>query len=495
MTDEGVQFPQIDGRRSTSSTAREVLAAAARSVSPELATAIESEREWRTRYIDHLRSLVEVGARSAKNELAIATEGLAALHERFVFARGGSEQPLREALRSGAGAPLATITVDGSGTREPGLSVPYRGSVLRGDTLLRQLDDWVARGVVEPGFADAIRLVLDNPDWLDLGDTTVALLGAGSQMGPYAPLTRWGAHVAALDVPGRDLWGRLLSVAGAGSGRVSVPVPADASGTPQSDAGVDLLTQTPEALEWLAGLPGPLVVGNYVYADAATFVRLSMAVDAIVAELLDRRSDVAAAYLATPTDVFAVPPEVVAGARAHWEKRGWRAPLQAPVRAISRSKTYVPHYRTTVADEDGRELGIADSLVAQQGPNSALAKRLQRWRAAVTREAGVLTSANVAPATRTTSVLKNPVLAAAYRGAGRFGVEIFEPETSATLMAALLVHDLRNPAAAGAPGSPVVHPLDVLAENAAHGGLWRAAYEPRSVLPIAAAIGFVDRRR
>ena len=495
MTDEGVQFPQVDGRRSTTSTAREVLAAAARGVSDDLARAIESERDWRTRYVDHLRSLVELGARSAKNELTIATEGLSALHDRFVFARGGSEAPLRSAVREAAPGAFDTVTVDGSGQREPALSVPYRGNVLRGDTLLRQLDDWVARGIVEPGFAGAIRLVIDNPGWLDLGDTTVALLGAGSQMGPYAPLTRWGAHVAALDVPNRDLWGRLLATAGAGSGRVSVPVRAGATGTPQSEAGIDLLTQTPEALDWLAGLPGPLVVGNYVYADAATFVRLSMAVDALVAELLDRRDDVGLAYLATPTDVFAVPPEVVAGARAHWADRGWRAPLQAPLRLASRSKGYVQHYRTTVTDDDGRELGIADSLVTQQGPNYALAKRLQRWRAAVAREAGVVTSANVAPATRTTSVTKNPVLAAAYRGAGRFGVEVFEPETSSTLMAALLVHDLRNPAAAGQPGSTVAHPLDVLAENAAHGGLWRAAYEPRSVLPVAAVIGFVDRRR
>ena len=79
------------------------------------------------------------------------------------------------------------------------------------------------------------------------------------------------------------------------------------------------------------------------------------------------------------------------------------------------------------------------ALVPQQGPNYALAKRLQRWRAIVARDAGSIVSINVAPPTRTRSVLKNRALAAAYASAHHFGVEVFEPATANTLMAALLV--------------------------------------------------------
>src|SRR5262249_60393369 len=75
----------------------------------------------------------------------------------------------------------------------------------------------------------------------------------------------------------------------------------------------------------------------------------------------------------------------------------------------------------------GADPGINDSLVPQQGPNYALAKRLQRWRAAVAREAGTTVSLNVAPPTRTRSVMKNRTLAAAYAGAHRFRGEVFEP--------------------------------------------------------------------
>jgi hypothetical protein len=91
---------------------------------------------------------------------------------------------------------------------------------------------------------------------------------------------------------------------------------------------------------------------------------------------------------------------------------------------------------------------------------------------------------NVAPPTRTRSVLKNRALAAAYIGAPRFGVEVFEPATTKTLMAALLVYDL----CAGRPAQ--AHPWQDEAHAAAHGGLWRIAYAPRSALTLAALMGY-----
>jgi len=133
--------------------------------------------------------------------------------------------------------------------------------------------------------------------------------------------------------------------------------------------------------------------------------------------------------------------------------------------------------------------GINDSLVAQQGPNYALAKRLHRWRAIAARAGGATVSMNVAPPTRTRSVLKNRALAAAYAGAHRFGVEVFEPATSQVLMAALLVHDLHT------GGGPVhAHPWQDEAHAAAHGGLWRIAYAPRSALGLAALLGYGTAR-
>ena len=53
-------------------------------------------------------------------------------------------------------------------------------------------------------------------------------------------------------------------------------------------------------------------------------------------------------------------------------------------------------------------------------------------------------------------------------------------------MAALLVHDLH----AGGGGPAAGHPWQDEARAAAHGGLWRTAYAPRSALSLAALLGF-----
>jgi hypothetical protein len=220
-------------------------------------------------------------------------------------------------------------------------------------------------------------------------------------------------------------------------------------------------------------------------------VLLSMAADALATRLLSQRDDITLAYLATPTDVFMVPVAAVEESRRRWDSRGLSGLLQSPLRLMNQ---FEPNYRETLVSSDGVEFGINDSLVPQQGPNYALAKRLQRWRALVARADGTPVSLNLAPATRTQSVVKNRALAAAYAGAGRFGVEVFDPATSTTLMAALLVHDLRNPSAAANPATPLANPMDLFAQAANHGGLWRAAYAPRSVLGVAALLGMFESR-
>jgi hypothetical protein len=185
--------------------------------------------------------------------------------------------------------------------------------------------------------------------------------------------------------------------------------------------------------------------------------------------------------------VFAVPQEAVEHAnRAYADRSGTAKLLGRPLRWVSRGRLLHRQYPPRFADRD--DPGIADCLVPQQGPNYALAKRIQRWRAGAARRDGRTVSFHVAPSTRTRSVVKNRALAAAFAGAHRFGVEVFDPSTSNTLMAALLVHDLM----AGVPSAD--HPWQDEAYAAVHGGLWRAAYEPRSALGLAALLGLAGAR-
>jgi hypothetical protein len=125
-----------------------------------------------------------------------------------------------------------------------------------------------------------------------------------------------------------------------------------------------------------------------------------------------------------------------------------------------------------IQSDNGQQYGISDCMVIEQGPNYALAKRLQQWFAISTRARGQKTVINIAPSTTTHSVVKNPILKAAFSGADLFKVETFNPETTNAIMAALWIHDLNNPESATNPDKKLDHPLELIMENANHGGLW-----------------------
>src|SRR3712207_5434184 len=176
--DQGVVFPVTNGQRSTTATGRAVFADAARAVDADLAAQIEAERDWRNGYMAYARRLLEVSVTTPHPPSAMAQAGLESLHSRFIFARDGDERSLADAVRVPSRPELHTAVVRGENpAAETELSVPYRGQRLRGDRLHAQLDAWLNAGVIEPSFAEAIRDVMANRDWLDLSDVTVAVLG------------------------------------------------------------------------------------------------------------------------------------------------------------------------------------------------------------------------------------------------------------------------------------------------------------------------------
>ena len=486
----GVVFPldPTSGRRSTTATGRAVVADALRGVDPVGAASAERETNWRQGYAAPLPAPRRGRAHPTRRlRSSIATSGLDALHDRMRWADPDGDSPLGAAFeREPFGVdptPLASVTVRGEGAPDRSLSIPYAGERLSGDALRRRLDQWVEAGTIEPTCAEAVGLVIDNPDWLDLSDRTVVVLGAAAEMGPLRSLLRWGADVAAVDLPRKDLWDKLIGDAAHLAGSITFPVRAGDEPV-AARAGGDLVHDLAAVTRWVGALDGPLVIGNYVYADGETNVRVSMAVDALTRHVVAAkgRDDVALAFLATPTDVFAVPGAAVDRSVDSYAHRRTSKVLRVPLRTVSGGRllrrNYVP----------GQDPGINDSVVLQQGPNYLLAKRLQRWRATAYRAEGGLVSLKVAPPTRTRSVVKNRALAAAYAGAHRFGIEVFEPGTANTLMAALLVHDLRT-------GSPAqAEPWQDEAYAAAHGGLWTAAYDPRSALGLAALLGVASAR-
>ncbi|MEU8813486.1 hypothetical protein [Actinoplanes sp. NPDC048796] len=442
-----ITFPAgASGRPSSSAFGRSVVADALRAVSPEAAGAAAAEPDWRRGYPRHFRQLIA----TAKTGYEVAAAGLASVHERMPV-------PI-----TAPGKPLETVTVEGGEKPSREVALPYGKELLRGAALDRRLDKWVEAGVIEESCATAVRAVRDNPDWLDLSDQQLVVLGAGAEMGPLPAVLEWGATVIGVDLPRVE--DRISALAARSAGRLIVP------------RGVDLLEDVGGLAHWLADRPeGRLTLGNYVYAPGAAYTKLSVTVDALAAYLKKVRDDVALAFLATPTDVFAVPSSAVAQSAERFRARSRLARVTG---ALSGGRLLQPNY------PDGTEPGINDSLVPQQGPNYALAKRIQRWRASLARRDGAV-SFSVAPPARTRSVVSHRILAAAYAGAHRFDVEIFEPATANRLMAVLMVHQLRNPRPAAAEA------WRDEAVEAAHGGLWRTAYHPRTALGLAAVRGFL----
>jgi hypothetical protein len=464
----GVAFRPVEGRPSATLAGRELVADAAAAIDEDLAARVRASRRWRHDYVRLLRELT-ASAGDADGAVAVAREGLAAIDRRIVFDRGGVSTPVVVAAEHvRPAAPVATGTVEGTARPVRALRVPYRGTELEGPALREQLARWTAAGVIEPTVAERVSAVSGNPDWLSLPGRRIAVVGAGSEIGPLGPLCSWGAEIAAIDVPGRP-WEQIIRRAEQGAG--SVQMPLDGRGEP----GLDLVHQLPEARAWLSARAeeGPLVLGMYAYAHGARHLLVSAAFDAL-AQPLRSAGAVTLAFLATPTDTF-IPRAAAQQARERYAGRGLSRLAQAPAQLLSGGRLFQPAYR------DGG--CVVDALIPQQGPNYAIAKRLQRWRGVVTAAEHRPVSFNVAPATWTRSVTSNRVLAAAYAGARRFGVEIFRPETTRALMAALLVYDLNHEPA------PRRRAETLFGEGAAHGGLWRAAYDPRSVLGIAALAG------
>lgn len=493
----GVLFPRTDlGERSTTATNKAVFTAAAQPINPQLAADIEAEPNWRHNYPQHLRKLVASTLGHTADAITMAEHGLQALHDQFEFVTEESTFRIYDALNELDRFELHTAVVSGNGSgATQQVVIPHHGELLAGDVLLQKIADWEVRGIIEPSHGDALRRVQAHPEWLDLSDLYIVLLGAGAEMGPFEGLLAWGANVLAVDLDRPAVWEHLIAHARQSKGTLHIPLRVPyRDGMTDAElahhAGCNLLTETPEIAQWLLAFEQPLTLGGYAYLDGQLHVQVAMAMDGIMTHVTAARPHTTLAFLPTPTDVFMIPSSAAKMAQTRFQERSLSKLWQEPLRTLSGHRFFEPNIEQLYRLADGRAAGITDNLVLQQGPNYALAKRLQQWRALVARSQGIPVSTNVAPSTRTRSVVKNLALAAAYGGADWFGVEVFEPETSNALMATMLVHDLRYDGSVANPETVLAHPLDLFTEGANHGGLWRVAFASRSVMEIAALLGW-----
>lgn len=149
---------------------------------------------------------------------------------------------------------------------------------------------------------------------------------------------------------------------------------------------------------------------------------------------------------------------------------------------LSGGKCLRKNAKKPIKGKGGEEYYLVNGISIAQGPNYALAKRMQHWRAIVARSKGCIVSSNIAPSTSTVSVVHNRTFAWAYEGMPYFKpFEIFAPETSNAVMSALLFFDLNDKSSVGNPSTKLNNPNQLFSSGSFHGGVWRCAYEIDSI--------------
>ncbi|EDQ87551.1 uncharacterized protein MONBRDRAFT_37825 [Monosiga brevicollis MX1] len=542
---EGIQWPaDATGTRSTSSTGQAVLARSVMDVDPQAAVAVMKERNWRFGYGKHFIENVRISLRTPETALKVAQTGLDYMHNQFEFVRDGKVMSLATAMSTITASFPGTMTIKGSGKRDPVYKVPYRRKPYPEQSPLEDLtapvmpllpwqtttNGWISAtstlsflvpALVRPVHPYQTRCLAHAPP---LTSRFVVPRLAGCMlplaMGPYLVLMALGANVIALDLDRPQIWERLIKVARESAGTLIFPTkkPVAELTTDEliyANAGANLFTDTPEICNWVSDLmpKEEFIVGGwcfavyvqqviyfvvrfnrYAYLDGEKHVRVSLAMDAIKAGVIRRRKTVTTlAYLCSPTDVFVVSTDARDAAAANYKNPGSVKTFVSVLRTVMK-KACTKNVLPLVQDASGtRTYAINDGIVVQQGPNYALAKRLQHWRAMVARAGGSRVSSNIAPSTATLSVVHNKSFAAAYGGWKHFpAFEVAWQETSNAVMGALLIHDVRNEQSKANPSFELSNQLEQFRYGSFHGGVWRSGYKVGSIGEASALLYYLS---
>jgi len=319
-------------------------------------------------------------------------------------------------------------------------------------------------------------------------NTTFCLLGVTSEMGPARSLLALpGANVLGLARGGRKLDQLAAWCQEHGAATASLHVP---------EGGANLLEQPLAIAEWIVATAPPdqpLVLLPLVYLDGEANVRVTVAMDFIVAYVLSKRSDVSLAYLTSPTTVYTIPKEAALDAKARYERdqqggSSWFS-MNRLLQLASFGHWLAPSNTWTQIEQesDDDKPVIFNGVFQLQGPNYCLAKTMQQWRCMVAHAGeGIRVAAPHAPGTRTWSVMHSPEAATAVEGIQYFPPLLtFDVQPSSSLLTAILLHQLHE---ATAP-LQCRHPLELFWDGAVHGGGWRCPYSYDSILVVTYVLG------
>jgi len=458
--------------------------------------------EWRHGYIPIVNRMVELQARTSPVDcLQMCQAGLKELHDTMLF----RSQPISQAMmcETREGTPsISSRVIRGNGEakmQNPLVELPMvdetnSNKILSGDDLEQQLKIWADYGCMESDAADhasamAKSLVTSNV----LEDKIFVLLGATSELGPALPLADWGATIVAISRPGSKLEALIDHVKNLKSNCTMV-VPhlvKEVGSNDDQQSGVDVMEYVPEVAQWIASLypQKRLVLVPLIYLDGEANVRAVTAMDAIVSFVMQKRpDDVALAYWISPGTPHVISKDAALDAKSRFESSIplWHRPFRI-LPSFGFQRNPISYQATT-------DLYVYNGLADLQGPNYALSKCIQQWRAMLYSPKFIDTldspkawavSANVSPPARTQSMISHSTVSTWLNGISAFPpMTVFQPDTARVLMTLLLLHDLSS------NQSPTDrHPMTLFVDNSVHGGCWRMPYDLNSVGTISFVLG------
>lgn len=485
-----IQFPMTkSGKRSTIEFGKYVWSAAAKAagLSEALQKSLAKEKDFRHQYIRYIEAIYEKAGADAGTMYAVAEAGLAAFHDAekgMQFEFNGKEESLAAAVARGQpGMRLEAIEVAGSApTACRSYPVTFNQSeVVEGAALKERITKLVAYGWMEKTAGDAMQATLES---IESGELVKAMrkycfvaIGGTSEMGPVRALLETGATVLAIARGSAKKWSDLIEFAKTTPGSLLVPVLTEegaAAVTSEGDlatqAGCDVLANAPELYRLLLSLEKKktLVIGNYIYLDGELHVRATAAMDILVREVCGARPSTKLAYMCSHSTMYFIPQEC-AKERFDGYQSGKYSKWWMNMGGFGAGQKTAP----------GDGPVMYNGLNMTQGPNYALAKSLQNWRAMVMRRAGHCVSSPIAPVTSTSSIVSNPSFLYGIQGLCNFGPMIVPgSETTSKLLALILLHDVTDPRSVANPKTTLAHPLHLFMEEAVHGGQWRSPFDP-----------------
>ncbi len=374
--------------------------------------------------------------------------------------------------------PLRSTSFPGEGGLHP--NVPLGGATLAGRDLIDAVCSLVARGSASAAVSEGISWIVGHAggQGIDLRGRKIAVLGAAAELAPTRLWLEGGAEVLWIDV---------------------TPPPAALledvalSGTLHWAAdGADLLRRPARIRATLETFAAghPLDIGLYAYAPGrAREWRLAAVMNAIV-DAVPPAVVRTVTMLVSPTTPGVRSAAEVAGAQRRRDRRArWQAGVER-ARLLGRGSGHARHGDTCA------NCGI----VPIQGASYQAAQYLGKLMAAEAWVAGDVprhVSANIAGISQTRS-LRHPVFDTAFAAAHAFGIETFDPATTASLNGLLALRDWLDPDAPlrAAMGHAAPDRVRALAATRVHGGIYELPYPLEKTLRVATAIGVAkDPRR